>query len=118
MIEKLKDADATLRKCFRDQGFPYFSYRYGEKARGICRIGKWDEMDWHFDKEKLKNVCDKKKHNVTPKKMLKVVKTFTKFERANLELHLWLEPLSETDQNEWKSAFADIDIIYDTHGGG
>lgn len=106
----MKEADAALRKRFREQGFPYFSYRYGEKARGICRIGKWEERDWR----KEEDVIVKTKRNVTPTKMLKVIKTFTRFEREYLELHLWLEPLSEPEQQKWKAAFAEENIIYDT----
>lgn len=113
MIEKMKDDDAALRDQFMKQGFPYFSYRYGERARGICRIGKWEEVNWYFDKEKLKNVCERKKRNVTPKKMMKVLKTFTGWESSSMDVHLWLEPLSETEQSEWRSAFAGENVIYD-----
>lgn len=113
MIEKMKDDDIALRHRFMEQGFPYFSYRLGEKARGICRIGKWETVSHYFDKEKLKDVTKKQKHNVTPKKMLKVLKTF---KWSYPEVHLWLEPLPETERREWESAFQYVDVVYDVKG--
>ena len=114
MIERMKDADEALRHTFMRQGFPYFSYRYGEKSRGITRIGKWEDVTKHYDEKRMKSVVDKVKHNVTPKKMLKVANRFTRYEREYMEFHLWLQPLSEAEQNEWRSVFSEINVIYDT----
>ena len=93
----------ALMKTFYRQGFPYFAYCYGDKARGICRIGKWEDVSTY--REGNKEITERKKHNVTPNKMLKVAKTFSREERPYVHFHLWLQPLPKEEQEAWRKAF-------------
>lgn len=107
MREKMKEDSDALCRSFMEKGFPYFSYRFGEKARGITRIGRWESASL------VDNEWKKRRHNVTPKKVLKIMKTFARYERQFMEFHLWLEPLPENERNEWRLTFADENVIFD-----
>lgn len=103
----MQEKDDGIRFSYRKEGCPYFSYRYGEMSRGITRIGKWELTRLENNKWK------KYKCNVTPKKIEKLLKTFTRWQRENMEFHLFLDPLPANEQTEWQTAFADLNVIYD-----
>lgn len=114
MIPSMKSELNALMKTFYKQGFPYFAYCLGDKTRGICRIGKWEDI--HIFHDGNREVVEKKKHNVTPNKMLKVVKTFSRWEREYVNFFLWLEPLPENEREAWRKAFKDIRHSEDVWG--
>ena len=111
MREEMKERDEARRLQFRKEGWPYFAYRCGEKSRGITRIGKWEKTSSYFDKEKAKRVTKTEKHNTTPKKMQVLLKTYRHdCDAWMLEMHLYLKPLPESEQAEWRLAFPDAVI--------
>lgn len=107
MIERMKEHDEAVRKRFREQRMPYFSYRLGEKSFGITRIGKWKTENKYWDEKELKEIKEVKRFNVTPKKMEKILRTFRN-DIWLVETHLYLKDLPGAE--EWKAAFPDAVI--------
>ena len=109
MRDEMRRKDEAMRLNYRRDKIPYFAWLYGDRSRGIIRIGRWTEEWTEFDWEKRQDVRFKKNRNVTPKKMLRLMKTFGHLV-WDVETHLFLMGLPEELVSEWRTAFPDAII--------